>query len=121
MNLLQIKALQVTSLIGVHAWEQTIPQALWVDLEVQYDLHKAAISDNIADALDYTLLADHIRTFASQQHCQLIERLASLMANSLEEQFGFTHFSLTLHKPQALGHATDVAVVVTRPEMNTSN
>ena len=50
-----------------------------------------------------------------------IERLASLMANSLEEQFGFTHFSLTLHKPQALGHATDVAVVVTRPEMNTSN
>lgn len=115
MSLLQIKSLQVTSLIGVHAWEQEIPQALWVDLEVQYDLQKAAISDNIADAWDYTKLADHIRTFASQQRCRLIERLACLIADSLAECFGFTHFSLTVHKPQALGHATDVAVVVTRP------
>lgn len=116
MSLLQIKSLQVTSVIGIRAWEQAISQTLLVDLEIQYDLNKAASSDNIADALDYTKLEDHLRSFASVQRCGLIERLASLMADSLEESFGLTHFSLTLHKTQALAHASDVAIVLTRPQ-----
>ncbi len=118
MSLLQIKSLQITSLIGVHAWEQTIPQTLWVDLEVIYHLEAAANSDNIQDAIDYAKVGDYIRHFAKDQQCRLIERLASLMADALTAQFGFTHFRLTVHKPQALGHASDVAVVITRPENN---
>lgn len=116
MSLLQIKSLQVASFIGVHAWEKQIPQSLWIDLEISYDLQKAAASDQIDDALDYTHLADHIHAFAANQRCGLIERWVSLLADSLAERFNLTHFELTVHKPQAIGRASDVAITVTRPK-----
>lgn len=118
MSLLHIKSLQVASFIGVHAWEKQIPQSLWVDLEISYDLRKAAASDRIEDALDYSHLAEHIHTFAANQRAGLMERWVSLLADSLAERFQLTKFTLTVHKPQAIGRASDVAITVTRPDID---
>ena len=55
-----IKDLSVSVVIGVHDWEREIEQILVFSVDMAADVRKAAASDNLADALDYSAVASTI-------------------------------------------------------------
>ena len=57
MDKLRITGLEVSTYIGIRAWEQQVLQRLSIDLELEIDAARAARSDDIADALDYGIIA----------------------------------------------------------------
>lgn len=114
MALLIIEGLELQTIIGVHAWERKITQKLYLDVSVDYDIVKSAQTDDLVHAVDYSTICQHLQDFAAQQTCHLIERLVTLLADTLTETFGFNHFELILHKPQAVASAKDIAIRLQR-------
>lgn len=114
MDTIQIKGLKVETIIGVHAWEKKLPRTLLIDLELATDVAGAAKSDAIADALDYTTVADTVVSFAKASRFQLIETLAERLAEKLLKEFRASWLRITVHKPGAVPAAQSVAVTIER-------
>lgn len=111
MDKIHIEHLEVLSLIGVYDWERKNKQRLVVDLEIEADLAKAAMTDNVDDTLNYALISQKIIDEASRSEFKLIEALASYLVDCILQAFPMTHsVRLKLSKPDILANARNVAV-----------
>lgn len=79
-------------------------------------LQRAAASDSIEEALDYSHLADVLRRHIEGEPCNLIEALASRVCDALLADPRIEHACVTIHKPQApMGvEFADVMVTICR-------
>ena len=109
-----IKGLCVDALIGVYAHERVARRPLLFDIEMRFDTRIAALSDQLADALDYHAVAMRLVEFASESSFQLVETLAERCAALLLAEFGATGVRLKLTKPGAFEGADSVGVVIER-------
>jgi dihydroneopterin aldolase len=69
--------------LGVHGVlpeEQTRPQPFEVDVELLVDLARAGASDDLEDTVDYGLMHTAIAKIITDEHHQLLERLATRVA-----------------------------------------
>ena len=114
MDQIFIEGLQVSSLIGVYEWERTRQTPLLVDVTLQVDLAPAALSDNVADTLDYAAVAETIKSVAARSTFELLEALAGAMITALFAQFNCHKVQLKLSKPNILPDARNVAIELTR-------
>mgnify|MGYP000675210947 CR=1 FL=1 len=57
MDKVFIEQLEVITTIGVYDWEQEIKQKLVLDIEMAHDNRPAGKSDDVVDALDYSLVS----------------------------------------------------------------
>ena len=96
-----IRDLAVSAVIGVHPWEREIEQTLVVSVDIAADVAKAAASDELADALDYSAVADTIATVLREGKFRLIETAAERIAGSLLADFPLSWLRLELRKPIA--------------------
>jgi dihydroneopterin aldolase len=111
-----IRALRIDTVIGVYDWEREVQQSLLLDLDMQADTRRAAASDTVGDALDYSAVADRLRDYAASHSVQLVETLAERFADLLREEFAVPWLRLRLCKPGAVAGARDVGVVIERGE-----
>ena len=109
-----IRGLRVDAVIGVHAWERRLRQVLVFDLEMACSTAVPARSDAIADALDYSAVAQSVRALAQSSRCELLETLAETVAHALMSEFGVTWLRLRLEKPGAVPEAEGVGVMIER-------
>jgi dihydroneopterin aldolase len=72
---------------GVSKAEQTVGVWFSVDAELLVDLEPAAVSDDLAAAIDYGIVARRIVEIGTQGRVNLIERLAGLIAQALLREF----------------------------------
>ena len=100
--------------IGVNDWEKTFQQKLEVDLEISFDLAKAAKSDDLADTLDYFALSQTVLQLANSRHFHLIEQLAEEIAQLLLGYAGVKKAKVYLRKPSAVPAASSVGVKISR-------
>lgn len=114
MDTITLRDIKLETIIGIHAWEQQLPQKLIVDITFQTDAKNIAATDNIEYAIDYERVIKELFDFAKSHTCKLIETFADQLAYRLLENFPTTQISLTVHKPGALKEAKDVAINVTR-------
>ena len=114
MDKLTLTEINLSTKIGIHAWEQQAIQVLKVDLELMIDAHLIAKTDAINAALDYDKIIDYLQTFAHEHHFQLLETFADKLAGGLLAQFNTPSLRLTVHKPAALLGAKDVSICVER-------
>ena len=114
MDKLVISDIKLTTLIGIHPWEQQCPQNLRLDLALKTDAKRVAEQDNIAAAIDYDAVVKHIFAFIETHQCQLIETLAEHLAQEILKNFATSWVQITLHKPGALLNAKDVAITLER-------
>lgn len=114
MDKLFINQLKVTTLIGVHAWEQLTPQNLLLDIAFEIDAKQVAQNDNFQEAIDYDQIIKHVLEFAEKNHFQLIETFVERLAQALLHHFPLPWIQLTLHKPGAVLQAKDVAITIER-------
>lgn len=111
-----LKGLRVFGHHGVFEHEKRDGQEFVVDLVVWADLAKAGRSDALADTVDYGALAEHAVRIVGGQPCDLIEAVASRLAEDLLRDERLAAVEVTVHKPSApIPHTfTDVAVTVHR-------
>ena len=103
-----VRDLSVRAVIGVHAWEREVDQTLLVSVDMAADVRKAAATDDLADALDYSAVADTIAAVLREGKFRLIETAAERVAGRLLADFALTWLRLELRKPIATGAYTAV-------------
>ncbi|OAH60090.1 dihydroneopterin aldolase [Dietzia cinnamea] len=114
---IELRGLRVRGTHGVFDHEKRDGQDFLVDLVLWTDFTAAAASDDLADTVDYGALALFARDAVAGPSCDLIETVASRIADGIMEMAPDAHaVEVTLHKPQAPIPAefADVAVVARR-------
>ncbi len=98
-DFVSIRDLSVPAVIGVHDWEREIEQTLVFSVDLAADVRKAAASDNLADALDYSAVASTITGVVREGKFRLIETAAERVAERLLADFPVTWLRLQVRKP----------------------
>ncbi len=111
-----IRELRIDTVIGVYDWERQVQQTLLLDIDMRADVAAGAATDNVADALDYSAVAERLRQYAAQNSVQLVETLAERFASLVREEFSVSWLRLRLCKPGAVAGARDVGVIIERGE-----
>jgi dihydroneopterin aldolase len=107
-DLVSVRDLSVRAVIGVHAWERKIEQTLVVSVDMAADVRAAAASDDLADALDYSAVAETIAAVLREGKFRLIETAAERVAGRLLADFPPSWLRLELRKPIAAGGYTAI-------------
>ena len=108
-DFVSVKDLSVRAVIGVHAWERDVEQTLVVSVDMvpeTADVRKAAANDDLADALDYSAVAETIAAVLRDGKFRLIETAAERVAGRLLADFPLSWLRLELSKPIATGDYT---------------
>lgn len=113
-DLVLIEGLEVRTVIGIYDWEREIRQMVRLDLEMAWDTSRAAVSDDIKDALDYKSVSKRLITFVEGSSFGLIEKLAEQCATIVLKEFGVSWVRLKMSKPGAVRGSENVAVLIER-------
>jgi len=103
---------------GVLESEHREPQPFVVDATMWVDITDACRGDDLADTVNYAQIAERIVSVIHGEHCDLIERLAQRIADSILLSYRVRSVQVTVHKPQApIGVPfDDVSVTITRSQ-----
>lgn len=82
-DLIELRGLRLTAVVGVLPEERDRPQPLELDLDVETDLSAAGRSDDLADTVDYGGLCALVEQVVVGAGPQLLERLAELVAEAV--------------------------------------
>ncbi|WP_334148419.1 dihydroneopterin aldolase [Microbacterium sp.] len=101
---------------GVYDHERENGQEFTIDLRLSMSLEQAAWSDDVADTVHYGELAEKVAAVVAGEPVDLIETLASRIADVALEDQRVQFTTVTVHKPHAPIPLTfaDVAVTVRR-------
>jgi dihydroneopterin aldolase len=116
MDKIFLHELKIETIIGIWEWERKIRQTVIIDLEMAADIAKAAATDDVADTLNYKLVAKRLQAFVGESSFQLVETLAEHIAGIVREEFGVSWVKVTVHKPGAIRGSRDVGVIIERGE-----
>jgi dihydroneopterin aldolase len=114
MDKIFIHALKAEAIIGIFDWERQVKQTVLIDVELSADIRKAALTDAIADTLNYKAVAKRILSFIEASQFHLVETLAEHIAMLVLEDFGVAWVSIKLSKPGAVRNSRDVGVDLER-------
>ena len=82
-DVIELRGLRVSGIVGVLAHERTQVQPLDIDLDVVADLAPAGASDDLADTIDYGALCAVAEEVVATTEFALLEALAERIATSL--------------------------------------
>ena len=83
MDKILISAIDCVAAVGVTPEERTIKQRLSIDVEILTDAARAAQSDSLKDAIDYSKIATLVMEVCRSRDFHLIETLAELLAGRI--------------------------------------
>jgi dihydroneopterin aldolase len=86
---------------GVTPAEESVGAWFAVDVELGADLTPAAVSDDLAAAIDYGRVAKRIVEIGTGPRVNLIERLAALIADAMLKEFPATQVRVRVRKMTA--------------------
>jgi dihydroneopterin aldolase len=109
-----LRGLTAECIIGFIDWERRVKQTVVVDLELPVDCGRAALSDDVADTVDYKRVAKRTLAYIEASEFKLVETLAHRLALLLLEEFGIEWVRISLNKPGAIRNSRDVGVVIER-------
>jgi dihydroneopterin aldolase len=109
-----LHGLTAECIIGFIDWERRVKQTVELDIELPVDCERAAVSDEVADTLDYKKLAKRVLAFVEASEFQLVETLAHRLALTILAEFAVPWVCIALNKPGAIRHSRDVGVRITR-------
>jgi len=100
---------------GVHAHEKEQGQEFVFDVEL--DVGERGASDRLGDAVDYSAVARLVQQVSDARSYDLLEALATAVADALAEHFAPERVRVRVAKPAARPGGLDAtpAVTVSRP------
>jgi 7,8-dihydroneopterin aldolase/epimerase/oxygenase len=109
-DIVSIRGLSVSAVIGAYDWERDIEQTLVFSVDMAADVGRAAASDELADTVNYAAVAQAIVTVVRDGKFRLIETAAERVAERLLAEHGLTWLRVEVVKPRP---AEGFAAVVT--------
>ncbi len=83
MSLLEVRGVRVLATHGVLPEERERAQPFEFDLDVHFDMTKAAASDELDDTVDYSYIVQLAVDVVTGPSCNLIEKLATDMGKAV--------------------------------------
>ncbi len=117
MDIIFLRELRVTTLIGIYEWEKRAPQTLQIDLDIALPDSRACQTDSIEDALDYAEVAQHLQSVLSAGHFSLLETLAEHIAQIILKDFSAPWVRVSVAKLQAIRNCKMVGVSIERGQV----
>jgi dihydroneopterin aldolase len=114
MNAIFIHDLRITTRIGVYPWERVLPQTIRIDLDLELASDRAFATGELADALDYSVVVERVRAFATANPHPLVERFAEALATLLLDEFGVPAVRVRVAKLGALPGVREIGVTIER-------
>jgi len=112
----ELRGLHVFGYHGVEEEEQRLGQLFLYDVELE--VGERGASDRLEEAVDYTQVAQAVRELSNAHRFNLLEALATAIADMLMERFEPESLRLRIRKPQVKPAGLTVehsAVTVERP------
>jgi len=111
----EVRDLRVFGRHGVHHGERERGQDFLFDVELE--VGERGTSDRLEDAVDYVEVARVVQHVSDAKQFNLLEALASAVADELERRFAPVHVRVRVRKPEVRPAGLDgtVAATVTRP------
>lgn len=95
-------SLRVNCIIGINPSEREQTQDLLIDLKVEVDLSKVAVSGDLNDTIDYRSLTAVCKELAIEGKYLLIEKYAADVVKKLLETFPIKSAWIRIMKPKAI-------------------
>lgn len=103
---------RIRCIIGIEPHERIVEQDILVDLEVEYDLLKAATTDALVDTVDYVQLSKICHDMAVSGRYYLLEKYVMEVVSEIRCKFLVKSISMCARKPMALKNAENCFVRV---------
>ena len=107
---IHIKNLRLRTIVGVDAPERERLQDVIVNVTMDFDGSKAALSDDIGDTVDYEAAKRRITAEVEGADFHLLEKLAHRILNVVMEDPKVRRATVEVDKPQALRFTDSVSV-----------
>lgn len=109
-----IKDLLVRGIIGIRDWEREKAQDILINITVFSDTTRAAETDDIADCVDYSVLAKKVQIHAESAARLTVEALANDLAKICLQEKLVQKVIVSVEKPGAVRFAKSVGVEIER-------
>ena len=115
MITVELRGLRVFAHHGVHAHEKERGQAFVFDVDL--DVGERGASDRLEDAVDYTAVAQAVKDVSDARSYDLLEALATAVADELLLRFAAERVRVRAAKPEVRPAGLDgtPSVTVSRP------
>lgn len=114
MDIVFVRDLRFKTIVGLWDWERQMPQIVSINLDMGWDMQRAASSQELADTLDYKSVSKRVEAFVQEQKFKLVEAAADGIAAMVMKEFGVPWIRVAIHKPFAVTRSQSVGVVVER-------
>ncbi len=114
MDIVFITDLDIDTVIGIYDWEREIKQTVRLNIEMNADVAKAALTDHIDDTLDYKAVAKRIIAFVEASEFGLVETLAERCSEIILNEFPVQWVRLRLDKLGAVTGSRSVGIQIER-------
>lgn len=114
MDIIFLHDIKIDCVIGIWDWERQIKQTVIIDLDMGFDIRRAAASDAIDNTLNYKAVAKRVQQFVGESQFQLVETMAERVAEILLNEFKLPWVRVRINKRGAVRGARDVGVIVER-------
>lgn len=116
MDIIFLGGLEIKTIIGIYGWERETKQTVVLDIEMGFDISKAAETDDIQYALDYKKVSKRVISFVEESQFFLVEKLSAEIVKIIQNEFNVPWVKLTLNKKGAISGASDVGIIIEKGE-----
>lgn len=106
MDVMRLDGIRAFGRHGADPGERDAAQPFDLTIVLQLDLTPAAESDNLREAVDYSIVRQTAASIIESTSFRLIERLAAEIAHAILEDSRIAHAEITIAKPGVLEGAT---------------
>ena len=114
MDKIIIRDLLARGIIGINESERTNPQDILINITMEADTHKAALSDDINDCINYRTVSKKALALAEKAERLTVEALANDIAQMVLEFEGVHSVCVRVEKPGAVRFSRSVGVEIER-------
>jgi dihydroneopterin aldolase len=97
---IEVTGLSLYTHHGVSAAEREVGQRLVLDLRMEVGECDATVTDLVEDTIDYARVSERVALVAQQRSYKTLERLCSVIADSLLSDFGAEEVWVKATKPE---------------------
>jgi len=112
MDIVFVRDLRFKTIVGCWDWERQLLQEVSLDLEMAWDISKAAETEMLRHALNYKAVSKRVTAFVQESQFELVETAASAVADLIMAEFAVPWVRVTFNKPFAVTGAGAVGVQV---------
>jgi len=109
-----VKDLLVRGIVGINPEERVKKQDILINLVLFTDVSRAAVSDDIEDAVNYKSITKRVIQHVEEASDFLVEKLVSDIARIILAEFPVERAVVRVEKPGALRFAKSVGIEIER-------